>query len=598
MALFVARPSRGSWSFFVLVALAALTARGWARYERSVVRRDAPLSERAQELGACLFGRDAAWILAGDAADVWEDRFSQWLRAAVSAPQEGAWPGRCAPIADGLLDKLQRASGAPLALSTAARDTRDRLREMSGPRSPLRRVEVADNESLSRPLAALFAGVRNLSLGTRAGWRPTPAHTSRYASLTMPRLLRLRPVPPALDRVALAQGASVVAFFSSDGRAHQLTLTPRALRDAPLASAVPVGAPRESVMRAETDQGPTWLLLGGGGAYPMPGDFAYVGDPARFTWDAALTDRHLAVATLDGGTARLFITPRDPQPVWSPPLPVGEAQRELAVAVAADGDVWRVTTLHAEGSDASLQQRVVRRAAEPPSALGLDAPARLLHESVPAFGLRVLTCASGAARYFAVANTTHVAVYRVAGPTARAARVEATWPQGYALALSCDATRALVSASPTISRNGHWLFTFRGEASGVALEPPTEGPGAVVRAVALARDAVVAFVSTEGALRSFRYATRGGQGTSAWEVGGLVSLTYTADGYERTFSQLDVSAEGDRLALHLRGRYGLRPPRTAQEAQVRAARVPPEPRPEPYATLLASDDGGASFWSP
>jgi hypothetical protein len=597
MALFVARPSRGSWTFFVLVALAALTARGWARYERTVVRRDAPLAERAQDLGACLFGRDAAWILAGDASDVWEDRFSQWLRAAVSVPQESAWPGRCVPIADGLLDKLQRSSGAPLALTTAARDTRDRLREVSAPRATLRRVEVADSESLARPLAALFAGVRNLSLGTRAGWRPTPAHLSRYASPTMPRLLRLRPIPPEIDRVTLAQGTSVVAFLSRDGRAHQLTLTPRALRDASLASAVPVGSPRESVMRAESDQGPAWLVLGGG-AYPMPADFTYVGDPARFTWDAALTDRHLAVAALDQGTARLFVTPRDPQAVWAPPLTVGDPQRELAVTVAADGDGWRVTTLHAEGSDATLQQRVVRRAPEAPNALTVDPPERLLRESVPAFGLRVLTCASGEQRYFAVANTTHVTVYRVAGSSARSARVEATWPQGYALALSCDATRALLSASPTLSRNGHWLFTFQGAASGIALEAPAEGPGAVVRAMALTRDAVVAFVSTEGALRSFRYTTREGLGVSAWEVGGLVALSYTADGYERTFTQLDVSAEGDHLALHLRGQYGLRPPRTPQEAQARAARVPAEPRPEAYATLLGSDDGGASFWSP
>jgi hypothetical protein len=261
----------------------------------------------------------------------------------------------------------------------------------------------------------------------------------------------------------------------------------------------------------------------------MPADFAYAGDPGRLAWDAALTPAHLAVALLDQGTARLFVTPRDRPSVWAPPLDLGDPQAERAAVVAADGDFWRVTTLHAEASDASLRQYVVRRAPDAPNALSVDGPPRTLVERVPSFGLRVATCAAGDARYLAVADTTHVTVYRVAGDAARQARAEVTWPQGYEPALSCDATRALLSASPVLSRNGHWLFTFRGGTSAVALEPPLEGPGAAVRAVALVADAVVAFVSTEGALRSFRYGTREDWRASPWEPAGLVSLAYTAD---------------------------------------------------------------------
>lgn len=599
MALIHARPSRGSWAFFALVALSTAASFGWARRERSVVRRDAPLAEHAQELAACVFGRDAVWLLAGESSVVWEERFSQWLRGAVSVPQDGAWPGRCVPVADGLLDKLQRNSSSPAALITSARDARDRLREMAGARAVLRRVEAADNESLTRPLASLFAGVRDLSLGTRAGWRPAPAHVNRYGPPAIPQLLRFRPVPPELERVAPVAGDSVLAYVPRDGRTHRLTIAPRALRDAPLASAVHVGAPRESLVRAETDQGPTWVLLDpGGGAYPMPADFAYAGDPGRLAWDAALTPAHLAVALLDQGTARLFVTPRDRPSVWAPPLALGDPQAERAAVVVADGDSWRVTTLHAEASDASLRQYVVRRAPDAPNALSVEGTPRTLVERVPSFGLRVATCAAGDARYLAVADTTHVTVYRVAGDAARQARAEVTWPQGYEPALSCDATRALLSASPALSRNGHWLFTFRGGTSAVALEPPLEGPGAAVRAVVLVADAVVAFVSTEGALRSFRYGTREDWRASPWEPAGLVSLAYTADGNERTFSSLEVSARGDHLAILLRGQYGPRPPRSPQEAQARAARTPPEPRPEPYAALLASDDGGMTFWSP
>jgi hypothetical protein len=598
MALFVARPSRGSWTFFALVALAAVTARGYARYERSVVRRDAPLAAHAQDFAACFFGRDAAWLLADDSPAVWEDRFSQWLRATVSVPQPSDWPGRCVPLAEGLVERLQRAAGSSAPLVAAGRDARERLREMSGVRARARRVEAADTEALARPLAALFAGVRNLSLGTRAGWRPTPAHLDRYSRLTLPQNLRLRSVPAEFEGLTLAGGDSLLAFSPRDGRVHRLAIANRGLRDAPLASGVHVGAPQGAVLRAETDQGPAWMLLAaGGGALPMPADFTYEGDPARFTWDAALTDAHLAVAALDHGTARLFVTARDPAAVWSPPLALGEPQAERAVLVAAEGDRWRVTTLHAEASDASLRQHLVRRAATAPFALTAEGPPVVLRERVPSFGHRVATCASGDRRYLAVVEPTHVTVYRVDGASVASARQEAVWPAGYDLALRCDEDRALLSVAPVISRNGHWLFTFDEAADATPLEVPLDGPGAMLRAVELTADAVVAFVSTEGALRSLRRRARSGS-AAAWEPGGLVALTYAANGNERTFARLDVSARGDRLALLLRGTYGLRPPRTPQEAQLRATRSPPEPRPEPYVSLLASDDGGMTFWSP
>jgi hypothetical protein len=597
MALFVARPSRGSWTFFALVALSALAARGWSRYERSVIQRDAPLSERAQELGACLFGHDALWLLADGPVALWEDRLSQWFRAVVSIPQESSWPGRCVPLADALLDKLQRTSSAPAALVAAGRDTRERLREMASVHTVTRRTEIADNESLARPLAALFAGVRDLSLGTRAGWRPAPSHIARYTAPKVPRLLRFRPIPPDLEGVMPVGGDSLLAFATSDGTAHRWRIGPRSLRDLPLASAVPVGRPREGLLRAETDQGPTWVLLNGGGSFPMPADFSYVGDPGRFAWDAALSPTHVALVTLDHGTVRLFVASRTLPPVWASTLSLGAPQAERAAVVALDEDSWRVTLLHAEASDASIRQYTVRSTsnADLPMVVG---PARSLLDHVPSFGMRVATCASGAVRYIAVVDTSHAAVYQISGESLRVARAEYTWPQGYDLSLSCQPTHALLSTEPVLSRNGHWLFSFRTTPSATLLEPPLEGPAAAVRAVALVEDAVVAFVSTDGALRSFRLPILDERSTRPWELGGLVSLTYTANGYQRTVSSLEVSAQGRRIALLLRGHYGVRPPRTPHEAQARATRSPLEPRPEPYTAFLASDDGGLTFWSP
>lgn len=215
--------------------------------------------------------------------------------------------GRRAP------DKLQRSSGAPLALTVAARDTRDRLRARPPParrsgasRWPTTSPWRAPSRCSSRACAT--------SLGTRAGWRPAPAHLSRYLTPTMPRLLRLRPVPPELERVAPAWGDSVLAFLPRDGRVHRLTLAPRALRDTALASAVHVGAPRESLLRASATRGrPGCRGATGGGAFPMPADFAYVGDPGRFAGRGRHRVSHLAVATLDHGSARLLVTPRAPQ---------------------------------------------------------------------------------------------------------------------------------------------------------------------------------------------------------------------------------------------------------------------------------------------
>ncbi len=615
MALFVARPSRGSWFFFGLVALGALVARGYGNYERSVVRRDAPLSELAQDLSVCTFGRDSMWLLASPSPTVWLDAIGGWTRRAVSAPQDPSWPGRCVPLAERLVERLGRTPSAPEAVVASARAVQRSLQDAA--RDPFERVALADSDQLPRQLVELFDKVRSLSQGSREGWRAVPRDPERYGALTVPRPPPLRSLPPSALRPTLASGTAAAFFSTRDGALHLYDFSSSVARDTAVGAGVPVGAARDGALRLETDQGAAWALTG---AEPRmflaPPDLAIEGDPSRFAWDVAVTPRAFALLTLDHGSLRVRVTPREGPEAWTDAAAAGPDESASAAVIAPAGEGWAVTVLRSTVSAGVMEQYLVRLAApaapverrhgphappvvpaapEAPRALAVEGPVRLAAD-VPLYDARVLTCASGAARYFALTSEQGLTVMRVEGTSVRTSRAPALWPHGREVTLTCDAGRALVGTSPAMPRAGYFVFTFdrRGGGVGAPVEPPVMGPSAALRAVVLVRDGLLAVESNGGALRALRQVSR--RGGPAWEPAGLVALTSPAPQWTRTYTRVDAVASGDRVTLVIAGAMVHRPP-PPPEGQDQPAQPQPEPQSVPYVTVAGTSDGGATFWS-
>lgn len=630
MALFVARPSRGSWVFFVLVALGVLAARTYGNYERSVVRRDAPLSELTQDLAVCTFGSDSVWLLAGDRASGWQDAIGAWMRKVVSAPQDPRWPARCVPIAERLIDRLTRVPGSADA-QTSARAVLRSLRD--GANDPFERVAQADSDLLPRQLADLFDRVRSLSQGSREGWRAAPSHPDRFGTLTVPRALPLRSLPSALVRPTLLTGSSFAAYSSSDGALHIYDASRGTLRDITAGVGAPVGVARGGALRVERDDGSAWVLPG---ATPRtlraPHDFSIEGAPSRFAWDVASNAVGAALLTVDHGSVRARVMPAGSP--WTPPVAVGTDESASTAVVSSTSNGWIVTVLRPTVSVGVLEQYTLRlvEPAQPLQALQPVQPARhasgrhghappvepveapvaaapvvaasaslavegprVLARDVNLFGARVLTCASGASRFFALVYDQGISVLRVLGGSAETARAATFWPRDRDVTLTCDAERALVMTSPVLPRTGGFVFSFARGASdvGVAVEPPTVGPQAVVRAVVLVRDGLLAIASNTGALRGFREVSRAGQrGPRPWEPAGIIALATPTPMWTRSFARIEALSTGDHVSLLVAGSLQQHLPRPPEGQE-----PPPEPPPVGYFSVAGSLDGGATFWS-
>lgn len=632
MALFVARPSRGSWVFFVLVALGVLAARTYGNYERSVVRRDAPLSELTQDLAVCTFGSDSMWLLAGDRASGWQDAIGAWMRKVVSAPQDPRWPARCVPIAERLVDRLSRVPGSADA-QTSARAVLRSLRE--GANDPFERVAQADADLLPRQLADLFDKVRSLSQGSREGWRASPSRPDRFGTLTVPRALPLRSLPASLVRPTLLTGSSFAAFSTTDGALHVYDASRGTLRDITAGLGSPVGAARGGSLRVERDDGAAWLLPGNAPrTLRAPRDFAIDGAASRFAWDLASTPAAAALLTIDHGSVRARVSPVGAP--WTAPVAVGPDESASTAVISATSTGWTVTVLrptvsvgileqytlrlvqppqaaqaaplaqpqqparhggrhgHAPPVEPAVPPAVAAPVAPPPATLAIEGPAVLARE-VNLFGARVLTCASGPSRFFALVNDQGISVIRVLGDTAQTSRAATFWPRDRDVTLSCDAERALVMTSPVLPRSGGFVFSFARGASdvGVAVEPPSVGPQAVVRAVVLVRDGVLAIASNAGALRAFREVSRPGlRGPRPWEPAGIIALATPEPMLTRSFTRIEALSTGDHVSLLVSGALQRHLPRPPEGQE-----PPPEPPPVAYFSIAGSLDGGASFWS-
>lgn len=602
MALFVARPSRGSWVFFVLVALGVMAARTYGNYERSVVRRDAPLSELTQDLAVCAFGSDAVWLLAGSSATGWQNAIGAWMRKVVSAPQDPRWPERCVPIADRLVDRLARTPGANDATASA----RAVLRSLREAQDPFERVAQADSDVFPRQIVELFDRVRSLSEGAREGWRASPANPARFGSLTVARALPLRSIPSSLVRPTLVTGASFAAFSTADGLLHTYDASRGVLRDVTVGVGVPTGSARGGALRVERDDGAAWVLPGATSRMVLaPRGFSIEGAPSRFAWDVALSPSAAALLTVDHGAVRARVT-TSPS-TWTEPLAIGADETASAAVISATPEGWNVTVLRPTVSVGVLEQYAVRLAQpavvarghdasvapDAPPSLSVEGPT-VLASDVNLFGARVLTCASGPARYVALFNDQGVAVVRVLGGAARTARATAFWPRDRDVVLTCDGERALVMTSPVMTRTGGFLFSFGRGASdvGVAVEAPAVGPQAVVRSVVLVRDGLLALVSNVGALRAFREVTAGLRGPPTWQPAGLVALATPSPMVTRTFTRVEALSTGNHVTLLVAGALAQHLPK-APEGQ----EAPPDPPPTPYFSVAGSLDGGATFWS-
>ncbi len=607
MALFVARPSRSSWVFFVLVAVGVAAARGYGNYERSVVRRDAPVAELAQDLAACTFGTDSAWLLAGPTPAVWQDAIGSWMRRAVAAPQDPAWLSRCVPYAGRLAERLGRTASANEATVAIANALHHSLQEAA--RDPLERVALVDSDVLPRQFVALFDRVRALSEGAREGWRAVPLHHDQFGLVPTARTLPLRPLPASLLHPTLLSGSAFAAFSTVDGAAHRFEFGRPGgpARESVAGPGVPVGAARDGVLRVDSDRGLGWLLGGvDARVVAAPDDLAIAGDPSRFAWDVGATASTAALLTVDYGSLRVRATALDGRPAWTAPVAVGSDESATAAVMAPDGDAWRVTVLRPLVATGALEQYTVREAvsaapaapAAPAAtrALTVEGPARVASD-LSLYDARVLTCASGAVRYFALVTEQDATVLRVEGARVRSSHTAVLWPRNREVTLACDEGRALVGTMPAMARTGHFLFSFRPREGDVALavEPPTVGPAAAVRAVVLVRDGVMALVANAGALRAFRQRLRPGlRGAAPWEPAGLVALAAPSPQWTRSFTRVEAVATGDRVTMIVAGGLVQHLPRPAEGQE---ANAPPDAPPVPYFTLAGSNDGGATFWS-
>lgn len=621
MALFVVHPSRGTWAFFGLVALGIVAVRAYGGYERSVVRRDGPASELAQDLGVCMFGNDSGWLLRDEPQAVWQQNMADCLRRAATRPDNAAWPGRCVPLADRLIEKLDRTPGRPEQVKTLASQVRESLHAASRDRFEL--IQLVDDDTFATRLSTLFAMVRELSQGTRERWAPVPANFDRYGALPSVTVPQLNPLARVTLQPSLASATTVYYFSPVDGMTHAFELAQgRDHRDSVVGSAVPwLERARGGVTRAETETSPA-LLTGGDvpRVVPFARGFKIEGDPREFTWDAAVSGDALALLTLDHNTPSVYVTPRDGPVAWTPAAALTAVSEGALAAVIAPGDTlgsWRVTTLRPLINDGVVEQFSVTRPAPEANTpapgeapLVVSAPSRRTEresESVNVAEAHAATCAHGDLRYIAVVNGQWVQVLRVEAGDVRVGRLAGQRIPGRNLSLVCDRDRALVGSDLAAVRGAYVLFDFSrgGAANGTAIEVPMNGPSAQVRAVDLVPDGLVALVSNRSTLRTYRYGTPPRASSPRWESAGLVTILRPARRPERTLRRVSLVTQGDRVTVLMEGKLVYRPVRAAPPRPAEGENAPPTPPPpeppareEPYVSVATSTDGGRRFSSP
>jgi len=625
MALFKVRPSRGSWAFFVLITVAALTRRQWTRHERQVIRRDGPAAESARALATCLFGSDVSWILRDDDPSAqqarWTSAIGSWLQIHASGSLQHDWPSRCVAPLDELDQRLQSASQrSPRTSNTIVllrrglqRPTPSRFGFARAGDDPASRavawqtglLRIVDDGTLPSQLASLFTDVRNLSLGTRDRWTPFPLRQEQFPMPPPPEVPRWRDVdaperraaPVVHEQAVLA--SPTVYFYRSlvDGRTHRVDFDRRSHNDTEVGTAVAWREPpRGGVLRASTEHGGAVIPL-----EPSTRVIALPDEPGvtrrgeAFDWQAAASPDGLAWLTRTQGTVRLRAVRFDEPGRWSEAVTLGAPESQMGAVVAPeplDATRWRVTTLRPRALDLAVEQHVV---AVTPGGLTVTPGPRREPVVFPSVQ-RLLTCGSDGVRYVALMGASGVAVLRIEGEQLRVAQATTAGAWGLDPTLRCDAGRALMVSDPPTMEANTVVVTFP-----VGREPTVEtvpmlpyDRGARLREVLLVDDGLVAIAAHPTVLRAWRRPLQSTQ----WEPGGYVATLVPATNTVRSVRVMRGVSQGRALAAWIEGdtitRRNEPVPGAAAEGNTPPATRVVETR-TPYRVLMMSEDSGRTF---
>ncbi|MEZ4406895.1 MAG: hypothetical protein R3A52_10510 [Polyangiales bacterium] len=557
MALISVRPSRGSWAFFTLVTLAALGSRAWRRHEATVIRRDGPAAQAAQNLALCLLGPDVNALLPDDAqepvADEWTFRIGEWLRAASAARQPAGWPGRCVPLIDGLETRLRRTRTARPQTYAALSQLRSILERVDGPGAELARV--SDDNSLPSSLATALADVRSLSLGTQDRWQPVIPVTGRWPAPRLPEKPRFhRSFPRGADRVVLASaGCAGVALVARRDDPPARARRQRVARR----GGGPRGAPRRARARgllAGRDRRGPALVTPGPVARAIPLPTAVVptrGDAlAGYGWDVTRANGRAVFVGLDGGTLRAASAPLDGPVSWTPPVEVGHAESVLAATVSAEPEGPRVTTLRPRATDLVLEAYRLRAGDDPRQAMAVEDLG--VHRMVAASDAReALTCAAGPVRWIAVVGEP-VTFFRVEGASVTAMQGPDPSPTpARPLSLRCDGQRALLFARGEANAPASLLLASAspdGVSAANRIAPAPIWGEARVWDLGLVDGAVLALVQDATTLRAWRWTEE-----TPWAPAAFVASLTPGRRARRAFTRVALASEGDDAMLVLEG---------------------------------------------
>ena len=611
MGLFKVRPSRGSWAFFVLITVAAVTRRQWSRHEQQVIRRDGPAVESARALATCLLGPDMTWILRDEAPAaqqaLWASRIGGWLQAQAAAPLAHDWPSRCVAPLDELEQRLHAASQRAPRTTYALGQVRRRLQRPPPARYTLgddpagravawqtELLRVIDDQSLPTQLASLFSDVRDVSLGTRDRWSALPLRLEQFPPPAPAEAPRWVDVPAAHEQAVLA--SPTVYFYRSraDGRTHRVDFDRRAVSDSEVGAAVAWREPpRGGVLRASTESGgaiipmePTTRVVA------LPDEPGVTRRGESFDWQAATSADGLAWLTRTQGTVRLRALRFDDPARWSDAVTLGPPESHMGAVVAPeplDPTRWRVTVLRPRAVDLVVEQHVVAV-----TAAGLAVTPGPRREAVVSGPVqRLLTCGSDGVRYVALLGARGVAVLRLEGEQLREAQAAVAAPWGADPTLRCDAGRALlVGDPPTMSATAVVVtFPVGRDPTVEAVEPLPYDRGARLREVLLVDDGLVAVAAHATALRAWRRPLQ----STRWEPGGYVGSLAPAVDTTRAVRSLRGASQGRALALWIEGDAVTRrtEPAPAAEGAAPATRVV-ETR-APFRVLMMSEDSGRTF---
>ncbi len=636
MGLFKVRPSRGSWAFFVVITVTTITKWRWGIHEQTVIRSDGPAVESARAFATCLFGPNVSWVLRDDDPEarppspgapippltpearraLWEQSIGAWLRPRVAGGLDPAWPGRCVAPLDELDRRLRSATERSTSLGATIATVREMIRRptTAGDVEALTGLlQVVDEGALARRLAELFSGARELSLGTRDRWSPTPLRAGLYPVLAEPAVPRWHSVDPVQEQVVLASPTVYFYRWSWDGHTHRVDFDRRNQTDTEVGDAVLWReGPRGGVLRASTERGGAVISMGSTRVVALPEEPGVARRGDRFDWQAATNTAGMAWVTNTHGTVQLRARRWDGSLGWGDAAVVGVPRSQTEVAVThepLDDARWRVITLHPRAVDYVLEQHVVTTAEGVPPVVTPGAPAAVL----PISSALTLTCGAEAVRYVALLGETRFVVARVedghvrVAMSAQAVPGDRAAPWGAAPTLRCDAGRALLVGGPPardaradvardapVAEARAEVVTFP-----VGDEPRVERVAALpydrgdcLRELLLVDDGLVAVSANASALRAWRRPLQ----STRWEPGGFVAALTVSAQVTRTVRSLRAVSQEFSLAVWVEGdtvtREAVPVPagQSGGEAttQVRVTRVP-------YRVLMMSEDSGRTF---